>query len=153
MGFAPLANLVLVLIVALLGGFTTPDEVFEIEMNTTPRGGILRSLRSALWIGLACATLGGLLMGLLAGPIAGLCVGPLLGLAGASIPANSRATVRNWVLRLVLSRNRYLPARYRPFLDYCTRLVLLRKVGAGYVFVHRYLQEYFACQKDTQTGL
>jgi hypothetical protein len=30
------------------------------------------------------------------------------------------------------------------FLDYATERILLRRVGGGYVFVHRLLQEYFA---------
>ncbi len=33
---------------------------------------------------------------------------------------------------------------YARFLDYCHERILLRKVGGGYIFVHRLLQEYFA---------
>ena len=31
-----------------------------------------------------------------------------------------------------------------PFLDYCAKLILLKKVGGGYIFIHRMLLEYFA---------
>jgi hypothetical protein len=30
------------------------------------------------------------------------------------------------------------------FLDYATECILLRKVGGGYIFIHRLLQDYFA---------
>jgi hypothetical protein len=35
------------------------------------------------------------------------------------------------------------------FLDHCARLILLKKVGGGYIFVHRMLLEYLA-ELDTQ---
>lgn len=30
------------------------------------------------------------------------------------------------------------------FLDYATERIFLRKVGGGYIFIHRLLQDYFA---------
>ena len=35
-----------------------------------------------------------------------------------------------------------------PFLDYADERIFLRKVGGGYVFVHRMLMEYFASVAD-----
>ena len=37
-----------------------------------------------------------------------------------------------------------MPWNYPRFLDYATERILLRKVGGGYIFVHRLLLEYFA---------
>jgi hypothetical protein len=37
-----------------------------------------------------------------------------------------------------------MPLRYVRFLDHAARLNLLHKVGGGYIFIHRSLQEYFA---------
>ena len=34
--------------------------------------------------------------------------------------------------------------RVVPFLDHSTERIFLRKVGGGYIFIHRLLQEYFA---------
>jgi hypothetical protein len=34
--------------------------------------------------------------------------------------------------------------RYSPFLDDATSRILLRRVGGGYAFIHRRLQDYFA---------
>lgn len=36
------------------------------------------------------------------------------------------------------------PPDMQDFLDYAVSLILLRKVGGGYIFIHRYLLEYFA---------
>jgi hypothetical protein len=47
-------------------------------------------------------------------------------------------------LRLVLAYNGSLPLRLVPFLDYCAERIFLRKVGGGYIFVHRLLMEHFA---------
>ena len=51
---------------------------------------------------------------------------------------------RHWMLRLTLSDKNYLPYNLARFLDYATSIILLRKVGGGYIFIHRYLLEYFA---------
>jgi hypothetical protein len=34
------------------------------------------------------------------------------------------------------------------FLDYAAERMFLRKVGGGYIFVHRLLQDYFAALED-----
>jgi hypothetical protein len=39
---------------------------------------------------------------------------------------------------------RHAPRDYVRFLDYSVELVLMRKAGNGYVFLHRMLLEYFA---------
>jgi hypothetical protein len=44
----------------------------------------------------------------------------------------------------MLSRNGSLPLRLVPFLDECAERIFLRKVGGGYIFVHRLLMEHFA---------
>ena len=51
---------------------------------------------------------------------------------------------RHWMLRQTLTRQGYLPANLAHFLDYASTLILMRKVGGGYIFMHRYLLEYFA---------
>jgi hypothetical protein len=44
----------------------------------------------------------------------------------------------------VLVRNKAAPWRYVQFLDEATDRLLLRKVGGGYVFVHRLMLDYVA---------
>ena len=55
-----------------------------------------------------------------------------------------REVIMHASLRTVLSLTRQTPRNLVAFLDHCVELDFLRKVGGGYVFIHRYLLEYFA---------
>ena len=61
------------------------------------------------------------------------------------------AYLRHYVLRLLLWRAGAIPWNYPRFLDYAAEHILLRKVGGGYIFVHRLLLEYFASLDTTST--
>ena len=52
--------------------------------------------------------------------------------------------LQHLILRLLLQRNDLIPVNLAKFLDFTSSLILTRKVGGGYIFVHRYLLEYFA---------
>jgi hypothetical protein len=54
--------------------------------------------------------------------------------------------MQHLVIRWELKARRNAPWRYGAFLDCAAQLLLLRKVGAGYVFLHRMLLDYFASQ-------
>jgi hypothetical protein len=54
------------------------------------------------------------------------------------------ALIQHYTLRLIIARNNLLPWRLAPFLDHCVDLIFLRRVGGGYIFVHRLLMEHFA---------
>ncbi|GAC1633059.1 MAG: hypothetical protein NVS4B11_34160 [Ktedonobacteraceae bacterium] len=47
-------------------------------------------------------------------------------------------------LRLLFWFTRQMPWNYTRFLDYAAEHLLLRRVGGGYIFIHRFLLEYFA---------
>ena len=68
-----------------------------------------------------------------------------------------RELIMHGSLRLVLTVTGQTPANLARFLDYCaTELDFLRKVGGGWVFIHRYLLEYFstvAVQPSQSPGL
>jgi hypothetical protein len=51
--------------------------------------------------------------------------------------------LKHLTLRLILYFNRYIPWNYAHFLDYATERISLRKVGGGYIFIHRLLLEHF----------
>ena len=72
---------------------------------------------------------------LIGGSIPGLAVG--LSCGGA-------AYMKHFVLRFLLWCARCVPFNYPKFLDYAAERILLRKVGGGYIFMHRLLLEYFA---------
>ncbi len=59
--------------------------------------------------------------------------------------------LRHSVLRLLLWRAGSIPWNYPRFLDFAAEHILLRKVGGGYIFVHRLLLEYFASLYTTPT--
>jgi len=85
-------------------------------------------------------------IGLIPGLIAGLSVGLLAGLLIGGL-----ACLRHSVVRLLLWRSRAIPLNYPRFLDYAAERILLRKVGGGYIFVHRLLLEYFASLEGAPT--
>jgi eukaryotic-like serine/threonine-protein kinase len=124
-----------------------------------PNQGIGRSARSALVGGLGCGLgcglivgqvywlVGELIGGLGGGLVYALVVGLVVGLGGGlcgGFAFGGYACQSHFILRFVLSGNGSLPLRLVPFLDYCAERIFLRKVGGGYIFVHRLLMEHFA---------
>jgi hypothetical protein len=67
----------------------------------------------------------------------------LVGLVGG-LRAGGAACLKHVVLRLWLTRNGSTPWNYVWFLDHAAERILLRKVGGGYVFLHRMLLEHLA---------
>ena len=57
----------------------------------------------------------------------------------------------HYTLRLLLAATGRAPLRIVRVLDHAVERVFLRRVGGGYIFVHRLLAEYFA--KHAQTRL
>jgi serine/threonine protein kinase len=64
----------------------------------------------------------------------GLLIGLLLG---------GLAALQHGILRIILWKTKVLPLRLAGFLDYATGSILLHKVGGGFMFIHRFLLEYF----------
>ncbi len=58
----------------------------------------------------------------------------------------------NHSLRIVLYLNGYAPWNYARFLDYATDRLFLQRVGGGYRFIHRLLQEHFAQMYSENSG-
>jgi hypothetical protein len=63
---------------------------------------------------------------------------------GATILGGVGLGCWSYALRLILWLNAYTPLNFIKFLDHCAKLILLKKVGGGYIFIHRMLLEYFA---------
>jgi hypothetical protein len=82
----------------------------------------------------------------------GLGNGLLVGLAFGS-HYGGRAVFQHYTLRWLLCINGSLPFRLVPFLDYCAERIFLRKVGGGYIFVHRLLMEHFASLYTEQAAV
>jgi len=130
-------------------------------IQTWPNEGMLHSAQSGLVVGLvvglgvglvggviggtAGSTVGGTVGGLVLALIFGLGSGPIFGLVGF-LEIGGRACLQHLVLRLLLWRNGLAPLGYVRFLDYAAGRIFLRKVGGGYIFVHRLLMEHFAAK-------
>jgi hypothetical protein len=117
----------------------------------SPNEGIRRSVKNGLIVGLLgglfCGVLIGLFFGLFGGPGAGLRFGLIGGLFGglaAGLGAGLDAAVQHYILRFWLWCMHLFPWQAMPFLDDAVEQLLLRRVGGGYIFRHRLLQDYFA---------
>jgi hypothetical protein len=52
--------------------------------------------------------------------------------------------IYHYSLRYRLEKEGLIPEHYERFLDFAAERIFLRKVGGGYIFVHRLLMEHFA---------
>jgi eukaryotic-like serine/threonine-protein kinase len=76
-----------------------------------------------------------------------LSVGIVAGVR-VGLDSGGHAFIQHCVLRLLLARNGSAPWNYPAFLDTAAEYLFLRKVGGGYIFVHRMLMDYFAALPD-----
>lgn len=145
----------------------------EIQIRVFPNQGIRLSgrnlLRGALILGLFGGFIGGLIgvplnvlgdlledgqlhtplvpvlvVGLNGGFLYGLFSGLVLGF----LAYGGATVIKHSILRLFLARYKYLPLRLIEFLDAMAARIILRKVGGGYIFIHRMLLDYFASLED-----
>jgi hypothetical protein len=137
--FGLVGVLVGVLVVGLVGGLSS--ERLPKHNLFIPNQGIWRSARNGVLYGLVGGLGFGLVVGLTFGLTSGLTFGLVVGLL-----LGGRAYIQHFALQFVLWRIGFLPWNYPRFLDYAAEHILLRKVGGGYIFVHRLLLEYLAAQ-------
>ncbi|MEO0970352.1 MAG: hypothetical protein AAFX80_19015, partial [Cyanobacteria bacterium J06639_18] len=52
--------------------------------------------------------------------------------------------IKHFVLRVILWSSGYIPWNYAKFLNYSTNRLFLQRVGGGYRFIHKMLQDHFA---------
>jgi hypothetical protein len=140
------------MLLGLLQGVSS--ETIEDRHRVIPNQGIHRSAFNGLVLGLVSAIAVGLIQLLTAwlssmltggsfAPIAGLFTGLFAGLV-VCLLNGGLTCLRHYVLRFLLWRTGLVPWRYVQFLDYTAERILLRKVGGGYIFIHRLLLDYFA---------
>jgi hypothetical protein len=131
----------------LLGGMTDKVRVDK----SSPNQGIYLSLKNAVLSIMIVGLIFGLIFGLISGLVAGLSrglnfllgFGLIFGLFGG-LNRGGSAVVKHYSLRFILWIKGYTPFKFIRFLDYCAKLILLKKVGGGYMFIHRMLLEHFA---------
>ncbi len=141
------------LVFALISGLS---HEMLIEQNIiTPNQGIRNSFRNSIIIGLAIGLMSGIglglpqvlgsgfHMGLVLGLIFGLCIG-----LNFWMRSGGDACILHALLRVCLWQAKFIPWNYPRFLDFAVEHILLRRVGGGYIFIHRLLQDYLAAQHE-----
>jgi hypothetical protein len=135
--------------VGIYGGLSMGTLAEDKRMR--PNQGMWQSARNGLLFagvyGVLGAVTGALIGGLGLGPVAAVDLGLLFGLVNgisSGLIGGWAACIQHLTLRLLLWRSGAVPGNYVRFLDEATERILLRKVGGGYIFVHRLLLEYFA---------
>jgi hypothetical protein len=123
----------------------TPNQGIRSSARYSLITSLIFGLSVGLIVGLSVGLLVGLSGGLIYGLSGGLSVGLLFGLIGGG-----DVVMKHYILRLVLWWHGYLPWSYARFLDYTAELIFLRKVGGGYIFVHRLVLEHFAALDEKE---
>lgn len=150
LGVVAAGTVLMITIVSMLLVIGTTTGV--IETKTVPNQGIRRSARHALIVGgllgLLAGGIGGGLQSLLgADMMTSIKVGVsyILGVAVmGALAFGGLACLQHAVLRWLLWRSDATPLRYAAFLDACAERILLRRVGGGWIFIHRLLLEHLA---------
>jgi len=142
------------------------SKMLDERQRITPNQGIRYSVRNGIFVGVMSGLSFGLISGmgfglsvglfygLVPGLLSGLDFGWFLGLVNglfSGLRYGGIAFIQHIILRLLLWFDGAIPLNYPRFLDYAAERILLRKVGGGYIFIHRLLLDYFA-SLDTPPG-
>jgi hypothetical protein len=79
----------------------------------------------------------------------GWAFGVITGLLAGGLSLGGTAWLQHQLLRAMLVRRGVAPWDYIRFLNYGVERVLLRRLGGGYVFVNRLLQEHLVSVRAT----
>jgi hypothetical protein len=140
-GYNGLERTVITLVTAgfVLGGLRGRSA----EIKSRPNQGVWLSLRNALIAAFVLSITMAALTWIIRDPVYAWQLGILSAVIAASIMGGS-VFVKHFLLRAMLGQQGVVPWRYADFLDHASRLVFMRKVGNGYIFIHDLLQNYFA---------
>lgn len=76
----------------------------------------------------------------------GVVVGVMVDVVVVGLFVGLGEFMKHFILRWLLAYYKHLPFHLVPFLEFAKERPLLRRVGGGYIFIHRTLLEYFATQ-------
>jgi transcriptional regulator with XRE-family HTH domain len=124
-----------------------------------PSEGIRRSAHNAILAAIVFGPIGGIMSGIACGISFGLighltawptltaCFALVFGILFGFYFLMIRgliAVIEHFALRVCLWQAGYVPWNYVRFLNYAAERILLRRIGGGYMFVHRLLLDFFA---------
>ncbi len=128
-----------------VGKTTRPNQgIFQSGRHFLQMGGIIGVMFIVI-ITTSVFPLTSLRFGLTQGVIAAIPFGYNVGLYYGGLPLS-----QHLIIRRILWRDGSIPVNLAQFLNSASALILLRKVGGGYIFIHRYLLDYFAQTDTTQ---
>ncbi len=130
----------------IVRGKTVPNQGMRLSLRNSLLGGGLIGVTGATLLAGIYAWLWGLETGVAAGAVAGIFLGLLAALWFGGLDFLQHGT-----LRVLLWREGRVPLDYAAFLNHSAALVFLQKVGGGYIFLHRRLQEHFAALAGSRT--
>lgn len=114
-----------------------------LTLASQPKIDRLTTLNTAVVFGLMFGISGGVLIGLRGG-LGGLLMPSLISGLLVGLVYGGKIYLQHYLVRVLLGLNALTPWVYVPFLDHAAARSLLRKVGGGYIFIHRLLLEHFA---------
>jgi hypothetical protein len=118
------------------------------DANLKPRlksgDALKQSIIAVLRVSLIAAFVMGISFSLIYSVLVGIIMSISTFIFAAIIIANVRSIVLYMLLRWFLMQKKQAPLNYETLLADAVNLAFLRKVGGGYIFIHRYLLEYFA---------
>ncbi len=144
----------------LIGGLIGVTFAFiqphKIERKSHPNQGMQASVKNALMMTVIISLFMGSI-GVLLGWLVHSDESQISNALWISVPVSffyygGTTLIKHIALRFLLAYNSILPIRLISFLDAMAERIILRKVGGGYIFIHRYLLEYFAGLEDNTTN-
>jgi eukaryotic-like serine/threonine-protein kinase len=133
----------IILLTGIAGLKKDVDETSEVNQ------GIKRSFVNALKVFAFLSIVVGIVFTLSSNLINGILAGAATGLVGF-LAYGGIASISHFILRLIFWKKDATPINFAKFLDHSASLGLLRKVGGGYIFMHRKLLDYFADSTNTK---
>ncbi|UCG24065.1 MAG: NACHT domain-containing protein [Chloroflexota bacterium] len=124
---------------AVLGGIRGR----RVEAKSRPNQGIQLSLRNSFIAGTLSALILTAVAWYIRWPSYALYTGVLTFIAAGALFGGGNV-LKHFLVRMLLWLHRDLPWDAIRFLDHAAELIFLRKVGGGYIFIHKLLQQYFA---------
>lgn len=135
-------------------------KALEPHQRIRPNQGIRRSGRNGFQAALVAGGFTSIMLSISFGYFYGPLIGVLYSLTPAAIVSVCFAFQRggiaylfHFIVRGLLWWEGKLPWHYARFLDEAVDHIFLRKVGGGYIFIHRYVLEYFASLETIEPTL
>mgnify|MGYP001405785566 CR=1 FL=1 len=140
-----------------IGAPLRPSDQDDIDIEAKPNARVVRHLKYATGASLLVGVLGALFWfafgNSLQGPYSLTMSTEAVGFSLAMITAfilGLGKTFGYYLLRFMIWLKGCAPLNYVSFLNYCAERILLRKVGGGYIFLHRTFMEHMATIDPTK---